>query len=232
MPQAITRTEAIYLEKDGVSSVYEFEAANLSSKAQVDSISIKSPVKKSEIVDWGLFEEWIDFLASSKLGADLKKRPLILVEPPVNSRHQKTKTVELFFEKLGGSSITFLKSSIMTSYLNNMKNSLVVDIGADSVFISPIYDGFIKKESLLRNNFCGNSLDALLKQELINRKADYLEMNHLKDRMMHSNPILKERARNELVEKIKIERLKVTDSSFIKYSYNPKIDNTTFELPD
>ena len=90
----------------------------MSAKAKIDNISIKNPIKNSEVQDWDAFEEWVDYIAQEKLEASLKDHPLILVEPAIHNKEWRVKAVEMLFEKLGGESVTFFKSSVMTRYLS------------------------------------------------------------------------------------------------------------------
>ena len=101
----------------GKKTYYHYEAQNMSSKVKIDDIQLKNPIKNAEVHDWDAFEEWVDYIAEDRLEASLKDHPLILVEPAIHNKEWRVKAVEMLFEKLGGNSITFFKSSVMTRYI-------------------------------------------------------------------------------------------------------------------
>lgn len=185
-----------------------------------------------KVKDWDLYEERIEWLVEQKMGRCAKDTSLVLLEPPIHNREWRLKAVEMFFEKFGGDSISFLKSSLMASYANSLPNSLIVDIGASSVYVAPIYEGVIMKESLLKGDFGSASLNPLLRTEITNRRADYLNISSIKTSMASKFPVLADRIKDDLIEQIKREKFKVTDTSSFRMVYNENIDNSVFELPD
>lgn len=73
----------------------------------------------------------------------LTETPLLMIEPPIESKDSRLKLVELVFEKLGGCGLSLYKSALLTSYLYSKENSFVIDIGANNTYITPIFEGFV-----------------------------------------------------------------------------------------
>lgn len=67
-----------------------------------------------------------------------KDVPIFLVEPPMQTRENRIKMVDLIFEECGFSSIYMHKGPILSSYIFAKDNMLLIDSGADGTYVIPI----------------------------------------------------------------------------------------------
>lgn len=92
--------------------------------------------------DWDLMELMVKDIIR-KMGATIDQSPALIVEPAVHNKDYRLNFVELFFEKFGAPSILFHKAPLLSFYAFARENSLILDIGAESIYCTPIQDGFI-----------------------------------------------------------------------------------------
>lgn len=92
--------------------------------------------------DWELMELMISNI-SDKLGAKSEKNSALIVEPAVHNKDFRLNFVELFFEKFNSPSVFFHKAPLLSLYAFARENALVLDVGAESTYCTPIQDGFI-----------------------------------------------------------------------------------------
>ena len=92
--------------------------------------------------DSDLVEQYLKYIVEGQLKDDLSQTALMMIETPMPVKEDRLKMVELVFEKMGGCALTMYKSALLTSYLYSKENSFVIDVGANSTYITPIFDGF------------------------------------------------------------------------------------------
>jgi actin-related protein len=88
-------------------------------------------------------EQYLKYIIEDQMKDSLTETPLLMIEPPIESKDSRLKLVELVFEKLGGCGLSLYKSALLTSYLYSKENSFVIDIGANNTYITPIFEGFV-----------------------------------------------------------------------------------------
>lgn len=116
--------------------------------------------------------------------------------------------------------------------MHNLEEALVIDIGAESTYISPISEGLLLKDYLIKGNIGSKYMNGNLKAELLKRKDSYLDLTYLKNRLIFKEPKLFEYAQNELLNNIKAATFKLNKVCSFNMVYNEVIDNSIYELPD
>lgn len=58
-------------------------------------------LKDGQVEDWDMFEKVVDYVYSHSLNAEAEFHPLLMSEPPWNTRQKRERLTELFFEKYG-----------------------------------------------------------------------------------------------------------------------------------
>lgn len=66
----------------------------------------------------------------------------------------------------------------------------MVDIGAECTYISPISEGLLLKDYLIKSHIGSRYLNQGLKDALNTRRKDYINMNFLQDRLIFGDPVL------------------------------------------
>eukprot|EP00040_Diaphanoeca_grandis_P032169 m.194469 g.194469 ORF g.194469 m.194469 type:complete len:435 (-) comp32530_c0_seq1:247-1551(-) len=120
-------------------------------------MELKSPVNDGLIEDWDLFEALVEH-TYDHLNTDSKDHPLMRSECPWNTKELREKEAELMFEKFDVPALFLCKSAVLTTFACGRSTALVVDGGANSMSVTPVYDGFVLYNNIKRNNIAGNFL--------------------------------------------------------------------------
>ena len=107
-------------------------------------------MEDSEIKDWEGLEFLWDEGIRRRLGLSIEDDlpPLILVESPVLwSQSSREKLCQVAFEKFRVPALFMGKAPVLTVFESGRHTGLVVDIGAGSVSVTPVYDGYVLKNS-------------------------------------------------------------------------------------
>ncbi|KAK9693414.1 actin [Popillia japonica] len=178
-----------------------------------NKLSIKYPMQHGSIIDWNDMEKVWQHIFHKKLNILSEDHPVLFTEPPLNSRNNREKVAEIFFEKFKVPAMYISMQSILTLYSTGRTTGVVLDCGDGVSSAVPIYQGFAMTNGIKRIDFAGREvteyLRMLLKKEGINFEttADF-----------------------EIVKKIK-ESLCYIGENPIKEENTPK-DTSTFKLPD
>ncbi len=62
-------------------------------------MEVATYLKDGQVEDWDMFEKVVDYVYSHSLNAEPEHHPLLMSEPPWNTRQKREKLTELFFEK-------------------------------------------------------------------------------------------------------------------------------------
>jgi actin-related protein len=63
--------------------------------------------------------------------------------------------------------------------VHSLEEALVVDIGAECTYISPVSEGLLLKDYLIKSHIGSKYLNQGLKNALNSRRKDYLGLNYL-----------------------------------------------------
>ncbi|RCK55098.1 Actin-related protein 4 [Candida viswanathii] len=130
------------------------------------NLEIKPLLKESLIVDWDaaleLYQYYFDQLKITQ-----PDQPILVTEPIWGDSSYREKLVENFFEKFDFAGLYLAKSPTCVSFQQGRPNCLVVDIGHDSVSVTPVIDGICLLKSSMKTKYGGRFLS--------NEIQDYLE---------------------------------------------------------
>ena len=139
-PSKIVRTDILQFKDTG--KFFPHSPIYLPNEIDLHNVQLVNPVSQG-IENISLLEKYLEFLVHDEMRENLRETPLLLVEPPLQSKEFRLKLVELLFEKLEGCGLSLHKSALLTSYLYSKENSFIVDIGANYTHITPIFEGFV-----------------------------------------------------------------------------------------
>lgn len=106
------------------------------------NLPIQPTPKTCIVYDWDLMELMIKDLGK-KLGAVFERSPTLITEPAVHNKDFRLNFVELLFEKFNAPSVFFHKAPLLSLYAFARENSMMVDVGAEHIYCTPIQDGLI-----------------------------------------------------------------------------------------
>lgn len=119
----------------------------------------------------GIEKQW-RYIYKEKLNCSPEDHPLLVLSPVITKDKKETEKQvreayqKLAFEKLNVSAFYLAYEPLAVSFSLGKKSSLVVDIGANSCQITPIIDGIIIKEAVMKSKFAGDFLDYQIMKKL------------------------------------------------------------------
>jgi len=128
------------------------------------------PIDDGRIVNWENMEKiWSD-MYETKLGAapiSPKEFPVLLAEPLFQSQKERSRIIEVFMETFEVPELCFRPDAALAMYASNHSTGIVVDCGAESTRVVPIYDGLaIRQRATLIPKLGGRHLIAYLRSIL------------------------------------------------------------------
>lgn len=136
---------------------------------------IKPILKESIIVDWDAAIEQYQYYFDQQLKVVGPEQPILITEPIWTETSYRQQLVETFFENFEFSGIYLAKSPTCVSFQQGRSNCLVVDLGHDSVLVTPVIDGICLLKSSMKTNYGGKFLSNEIQDYLINTKKVVME---------------------------------------------------------
>merc|ERR1712142_576664 len=133
----------------------------------LENVEIHRPIDKDGIIkNFTIVEHLIKF-AYKQLHLKSSEHPVILSEPAWNDSESRQKLANLFFKKFNVPALQIIKSPILALFSQGKATGMVVDIGHKTVSTTPVVNGIVLKQGVLRNLFAG--------EFIINRCRDWLK---------------------------------------------------------
>ena len=136
---------------------------------------IKPILKESIIVDWDAAIEQYQYYFDQQLKVVGPEQPILISEPIWTETSYRQQLVETFFENFEFSGIYLAKSPTCVSFQQGRSNCLVVDLGHDSVLVTPVIDGICLLKSSMKTNYGGKFLSNEIQDYLIDTKKVVME---------------------------------------------------------
>lgn len=216
-------------------------------------------LKDSEIQDWDAAVDQYLHYFNKVLKLDYKEQPILITEPVWTSNQYRQKLIDTFFEKFDFPALYLAKSPTCISFQQGRPNSLVVDIGHDSVSVTPVIDGISLLKNSMKTNYAGRFLSDHI-QDLLAHKFPEAKVEP-RYRIKSKNPTVfptaadyttkplnenittsfddyqKEKIWHEFKESMlevpekKLNNLNASQSNSIKEFYSLDTNKRLFELP-
>lgn len=119
---------------------------------------IKPIIEDSVVVDWDAAIDQYTHYFEKELLIDYKEQPILITEPIWTSVKQRSTVVEKFYENFGFSALYLARAPTCVSFQQGRPNCLVVDIGHDTVSVTPVIDGISLIRNSLRTHYSGRYL--------------------------------------------------------------------------
>jgi actin len=126
---------------------------------------ISRPIQMGRIIDWPLFENILDY-AFYQLKIDPTMANVLYACHPMMTSDDKTRLFNLFFEKYQVMGFYPVMDSLLTMYSGGFQTGLVVEMGAGSIRIVPIYEGYKIEHAIQTIMIGGTVLDNFMHQKL------------------------------------------------------------------
>ena len=147
-----------------------------SSKIFGESINIPrsnhnvSPIlKDSVIIDWEAAIEQYHYYFDDVLTLNYKEQPILITEPVWCTPQYRQTLLETFYESFDFPALFLAKSPTCISFQQGRPNCLVVDIGHDSVSVTPVIDGISLLKNSMKTNYGGQYLNDQIEDMLTHK---------------------------------------------------------------
>lgn len=133
--------------------------------------AIKPIVEKSLITDWdAAIDQYTHYFEALKI--DYQEQPILITEPVWSENEYRQKLVETFYEKFDFPALYLAKAPTCVSFQQGRPNCLVVDLGHESVSVTPVIDGISLLKNSMRTHYGGKFL--------ADEVEDFLELKSIK----------------------------------------------------
>lgn len=112
---------------------------------------------------WDAMEKIYEHVYSRpNLDAKIDEHPILLTECPLNSRSNREKTAELFFETYRAPALFLSPPAVLSLYASGRTTGVVLDVGEGVTHCVPIYEGHALPHSVSRSDVAGRDVTAHL----------------------------------------------------------------------
>lgn len=155
-----------------------------SSKIFGESINVPRPnhninpiLKDSIIIDWDAAIEQYHYYFDKVLTINYKEQPILITEPVWSSPQYRQTLLETFYESFDFPALFLAKTPTCISFQQGRPNCLIVDIGHDSVSVTPVIDGISLLKNSMKTNYSGQYLNDQI-EDLLTHKFPGMEFEN------------------------------------------------------
>lgn len=133
-------------------------------------LRLSYPTSHGVTTDWdGMTALWN--YAYKELNVQLEEHPVLLTEPPLNSKRQRLQTLEIFYEQFNAPALSLQVQAILSLYASGKTTGIVLDSGDGVTHAVPVYEGFAIPHAITRIDVGGRDVTEYL--QLLLRKAGH-----------------------------------------------------------
>lgn len=181
-------------------------------------------LKDGLIYNWDVIEKVWEFIFN-KLRVSPSEYPLTIIEPTWNNKKNRFKISELAFNKFKVPLLNIIKAPIATSYGLGKSTSLIIDIGASNVSVTPIVDGLIINKGSIHSKFASDFINLHI--------LTYLQSEFDFDSYYSgSSESYKKFKIIELINEFKCSILSISDFPILNNQNEFQISSKFFKLPN
>ncbi len=176
-------------------------------------LNVSSPIKNGKIQNWDEMEAIWEYIFTSELKTSSDAHHIFLLMSLYSSNEDKEKAAQIIFEKFNAFNFHIEPQPIMTLYSTTKTTGLIVESGAGTTQIVPIYEGYIISNSIQYSEIGGESITNYIRNKISDRLKRYKVYNEF-----------------EISRSIK-EQLSLTSLTPLTGTENLNIQKS-YELPD
>lgn len=119
---------------------------------------IKPILNDSVVMDWDAAVAQYHHYFEKDLCIDYQEQPILITEPIWSSTSERKTLLENFYENFDFPALYLAKSPTCISFQQGRPNCLVVDVGHDSISVTPVIDGISLLKNSMRTHYSGKYL--------------------------------------------------------------------------
>ncbi|KAJ1858773.1 NuA4 histone acetyltransferase subunit [Coemansia sp. RSA 1822] len=133
-------------------------------------MEVSGPLENGLVNDWDMYEKIWDYAFKTRLRVRPEEHPLLVSEAAWNTSEQRTKLVELAFERFNCPSFYVCKAPVMAAFGTGKHTALVLDVGGETMSACAVYEGFCLSKSVVHQQVGGE----LVSRQILDRlREDY-----------------------------------------------------------
>ncbi|KAJ2997928.1 hypothetical protein HDV02_005023 [Globomyces sp. JEL0801] len=137
------------------------------------NMEIISPFDHDGLVNnWEAFENLWDYTYSDVLRVESKDHPLMFANRSWDTKANREKLCELAFEKYDTPGFYLGRSAVLSAFAAGRATALVIDSGASTTSVVPVFDGYVVKKAVQKAPIGGNYVSHQVKQYLRHMNVD------------------------------------------------------------
>lgn len=180
-------------------------------------LALEYPIEDGNIKNWEHMRKIWHHCYYSELKVDPSDQPVLITEPPLNSKENKENMMEIFFENFKVPAFYVYTQAVLALYADGRTTGLVVDSGEGATHIVVVYDGYSIQQAVRRMDLAGKKI------------TDYVQKNLVEDGYN-----IKSTAEREVAREVK-EQMSYVSLDYetdLKAFDENRIKRKDFELPD
>lgn len=136
-------------------------------------LSIHFPVENGIITDFYHFEELMNYIFKDELKIDPTDCSILVVEPSLNPKPNREKTIQFLFETYKFNSYYTVNQGVASLYSVGKETGLAVECGGNLTQITPVYEGHNIHHYSKCIKLAGNEMDLYMKEMINQELSDY-----------------------------------------------------------
>ena len=130
-------------------------------------IHIDSPLTDGKITDWDRVEAlWSAALRDMDPSGSVH-HPMLVSTSEVEDRSARARYAELLFERFEAPCVFFAPQPMLSAFSVGRPTALVCNLGAGPIDASPVYGGYVLRDSVQVSSAGGDFIDACLAKQLV-----------------------------------------------------------------
>lgn len=163
-----SRVGRVHLSSEPTSNETYVGEAALAKRATLELVR---PIARGIVNDWDALEAvWRECFAV--VGAAPASTPVLLTEAPLSARAHREELVRRCFDAFGVQAVYVGVQPVLAAFAAGRMTALVVDLGASSSWVSPIWEGFLIPHAMRQLGVAGAQITEYLAR-LLTEKGHY-----------------------------------------------------------
>lgn len=190
---------------------------------------VRPILKDTVITDWeGALAQYHHYF-DDVLHLDYQEQPLLVTEPVWTTQEYRQTLVESFYESFQFPALYLAKAPTCVSFQQGRPNCLVVDVGHDSVSVTPVIDGICLLKNSMRTHYAGKFLEDQIVDTLDHKFPGLSLINKFRVRDK-TGTVYPEKA--QFVEKKVVDGITASFEDFQRQYYLREFKEGLLEVPE
>jgi len=142
-------------------------------------LSLSEPIKNGKVQNWDQLTDIWEYVFTNELKVSPEAHNIFLLDSLFSSNEDKEQTAQIMFEKFGVFNFHSEPQPIMTLYSTTKTTGLIVESGAGSTQVVPIYEGYILSNNVKHSIIGGEIITKYLCSKLSDKFKKYKVHNEI-----------------------------------------------------